>query len=296
MAYTVKTFDAIIDELDETHSWLQEVLQLPDGAGRLGEIQTEIARIKDLVESGIAEEELFRQVDQVTAYHSWIDALGFVRIWQGLSGLSDQKLPRRLLRRANRGSLSPEQESLDDSDARNVFFQLEYAADLSTKGIKIRGFDDVEFEFEGTLYLAECKRLWSDRPRAVQRNIDKAASQLVRHLDAVRGKRARGLVVIALESIAGLKSALPMEAPVAIEADVIGYTRRVAGAFMDVYGESLVGLNGRIIAAVIVGKMPIHTLSDNTFGPAFIPTIVPLVPRGSMDYRRLRRLARTLNA
>lgn len=295
MAYSVKTFDTIIEEFDKAQSWFQKVLNLADGTGRLGAIQTEISRIKGLVESGISEEELFRQVDQITAYHSWIDALGFIRIWQGLSGLSDQELPRSLLRRANKGLLSPEQESLDNSDARNVFFQLEYAADLILKGMKIEHFDDLEFDFLGTRYVAECKRLWSDKSQAVRRNINRAAQQLVKHLDQHSARPTRGLIVLALDKIAGLSTALPMEVQVVTESDVLEYTRRITAGFRDFYGVNLAGLDVRITAAIVVCRTPAHTLTDNTFGPIFIPTVVPLVADGTRDHRRLRRLVQALN-
>lgn len=296
MGYSVTTFDEIIADLEEAAGWFRRVLGLQGDTDRLGEIRKEIARIKSVVESKPSEKELFERVDQVTAYHSWIDALAFVNVWRAFSELSDQALPRELLKRAIKGPLSPANETTRDSDARNILFQLEYAADLALQGVKIDGFDDVQFEFEGTVFLAECKRPWSDKVDSIQRTLGKAASQLVRHLDGASAQGTRGLIVVAIDSIAGLKSALPMAAPVASEADVIGYTRRIATAFNDTYGEQFVGLDGRITAVVVVGKMPVHTLSDNTFGPVFIPTIIPLVQPGSPDHQRLQRLAQYLSS
>jgi len=283
--------------LDDAINWFEQVLRRSIASSRLAEIRDTLGRFdqprSDLAQrAGIAE-----HLDDVTAYSSWTDALAFVRVWSALRDLSDQVLPRRLLWRAIQGPLSPAAETLDNSDSRNILAQLEFAADLSLKGLRPLGFEDLEFDHRSCRYIAECKRPWSSDTTAVMRNLAKCYEQLHGALERSASRVRRGLVVFVIDRIADLNLRLPEETPVRGEEDVHALVQDVFRWFDDSYIRvARTPTDRRIIALVLVVRTLVHTLQDNTFGAVYVPVFIPLVGKATKDYKRLSRLARQLKA
>lgn len=295
MRYARVTNEQIRSRLDDTIVWFERVLGRPLGSSRLGELRDKLDEIEQVRANPETRDRLFDYVDRVVAYYSWTDALSFVRIWQAFESLSDQVLPRRLLQRATHGALSPADETTADSDSRNVLAQLEFAADIALKGLHPVAFEDLEFDFGDCRYIAECKRLWSNRRTSVHRNLRKAYDQLHSALNECAARVRRGLVVFAIERVADLNLRLPMETPVRGGQDVLALTRRIGALFDEHYLQSApLPTDIRIVGLVLVAKVLVHTTSDNTFGPVYVPTFIPLVRRSTKDFRRLVRLTNHL--
>jgi hypothetical protein len=132
-------------------------------------------------------------------YYALSDGAAFGLIARELSKLKPHILQKSTIKGIMNGPLVPKDENINNSDGRNKFVELELAANLSSAGIKIIGFDDVAFEFEGVRYLCECKRPFKDS--SLDRNIKKAYSQLTNKLGS---SKDRGLIAIAVEKIFNL--------------------------------------------------------------------------------------------
>ncbi len=74
------------------------------------------------------------------------------------------------------------------------------AANLSSAGFKLLGFDDLKFEFEGHQYMVECKR--PSHEGTLDNNIEKAYRQLRGKLDH---SSDRGIVAVAVEKVSSLE-------------------------------------------------------------------------------------------
>ena len=132
-------------------------------------------------------------------YYALSDGAAFGLIARELSKLKPHILQKSTIKEILQGPLVPKDENINNSDGRNKFVELELAANLSSAGLKLLGFDDVAFEFEGVRYLCECKRPFKDS--SLDRNIKKAYSQLTNKLGS---SKDRGLIAIAVEKIFNL--------------------------------------------------------------------------------------------
>lgn len=153
-------------------------------------------------------------------YYTLNDGAGFGLIAKELSKLKSHKLPRQTIKDILGGSLVPRDEGLNNSDGRNKFVELELAANLSSVGLELLGFDDVAFKFEGVRYLCECKRPF--RMSSLDQNIDKAYSQLTRKL---KSSEDRGLIAIAVEKMFNLNHSFQT---VNMESDATDFALNIA--------------------------------------------------------------------
>ncbi|PYU30360.1 MAG: hypothetical protein DMG31_14100 [Acidobacteria bacterium] len=133
------------------------------------------------------------------SYYAMNDGAGFGLIGSEMSKLPSHLLPRRTLQDILRGPLAASDEDTTVSDSRNKFVELELAANLSSAGFKLLGFDDLKFGFEGCNYLVECKRPFYEH--TLSDNMEKAYAQLQAKLS---DSSHRGIVAIAVEKIFGL--------------------------------------------------------------------------------------------
>jgi hypothetical protein len=133
------------------------------------------------------------------AYYALTDGFGFGRIAVEISKLPPTLIPRRALRDIISGPLAASKEGRKFGDSRNKFVELELAASLSSAGIKLLGFDDLKFEFDGRRYIVECKR--PSRSGTFDSNMEKAYGQLQKRLEH---STDRGIVAVAVEKVLGL--------------------------------------------------------------------------------------------
>jgi|ERR1700722_2129092 len=99
-------------------------------------------------------------------YYALSDGAGFGLIATEMSKLPSDLLPRRALEDILKGPLAASKEEPSSSDPRNKFVELELAANLSSAGLQLLGFDDVNSSLKIT-------PTWSSvngQPRAVDSN------------------------------------------------------------------------------------------------------------------------------
>lgn len=133
------------------------------------------------------------------SFYALSDGASFGLIANECAKLKSHLQPKRTLRDILNGPLKLEDENSSNSDGRNKFVEIELAAYLSSTGIKILGFDDVAFEFEGVKYLCECKRPF--KPSTLDKNVEEAYSQLSRKLE---NNNHRGLIAVSVEKVFSL--------------------------------------------------------------------------------------------
>lgn len=183
-----RTLDTIFPDLQKAIAWFESI-----------GISTKETRIQ-AIGHYLFDQMHFAHPDATlpdTDHHALInDAASFSLIATEFARVPSHLLPRRALKDAIYGPLVASQEDPQRSDARNKFFELELAANLSLCGVKLVGFDDVQFEFEGCRYFVECKRPFVDR--RFEDNLGKAYEQLGKRLKA---NNDRGLVAIAVEKV-----------------------------------------------------------------------------------------------
>ena len=292
--YTSQSYDTIANELDQARHWYETILKKPLDGTRLPAIQRIVTRVLEIL-SGPERESFFEHIDQTTAYYALVDAQGFSKIAKRFGSLSPQIMPRKLLWRSLQGPVSPKDESIDETDARNIFTQLEFAANAIEKGLDPVGFEDLEFLHGGCRFTAECKRLGSISDIAIQRNIATAEGQLMKSLDDVSDRMRRGLLVLELDRLTGLGTALPTSNPVVDITQVQEVSRTITSRFITNFGATIRDLDSRIIGVAIVIRMLIHEVQDGTWASVYNPVIVPLATKGSDDYARLQAIAEQLH-
>jgi hypothetical protein len=172
-------------------------------------------------------------------------------------------------------------------NARNLQAQLEVAAQIASSGISILGFDDAEFEFSGTPFMVECKRISS--PGQVADNVEKADSQIRRKL-AVHG---RALIAIAPEKLLKLDEQEPRSISRGGR-ELEELVRGLAEDFCREYGSVFTGLDERVIGIMLVLRFVCHDLSHGGYSLARYSAIIPLYPANHPDRQLAEALAERL--
>ena len=157
-------------------------------------------------------------------------------------------------------------------NARNIFFELELAADLMSRGIILDGFDDIRFSFAGRTIRVECKRLHSER--RVEENIATAFTQLQKKM-AETGEN--GIVALALERLTDMDRDIHVigsdrEIDNGVEGLLAEFWRRHPTCFDS-------PLDTRVIAILVVFRLIVYSKPRRILGRAFAGPLIPLVEK-----------------
>lgn len=197
MAIQIKNIGKIVIDIQQACDWYAD-LRIKINDTRLDAIRNHV--VFCLLNTATAEAKSFEKgIVTEKDYYALSDGAAFGLIARELSKLKPHILQKSTIKEILQGPLVPKDENINNSDGRNKFVELELAANLSSAGLKLLGFDDVAFEFEGVRYLCECKRPFKDS--SLDRNIKKAYSQLTNKLES---SKDRGLIAIAVEKIFNL--------------------------------------------------------------------------------------------
>lgn len=197
MAFQNKRLGDIVVDICESLKWYAD-LNIKTESTRLDEIYKHVALY--LMNPSTEEGSAFEKGNITEKdFYALSDGVSFGLIAKELSKLKSHVLPKRTVKDVLNGPLTPEDEELINSDGRNKFVELELAANLSSTGLNILGFDDVAFEFEGIKYLCECKRPF--KSSSLDRNIQKAYSQLTKK---IAKDSDRGLIAVSVEKVFNL--------------------------------------------------------------------------------------------
>jgi hypothetical protein len=192
----VRSIGQIIVDIKRAREWYEKISILTAGA-RLEKIDNYAHRILNPVTPGFQPLGIDTTVED--AYYALSDGSGFGLIAAEMSKLPSNLLPRGTLRDILKGPIAVSDEETSTSDSRNKFVELELAANFSSAGFKLVGFDDLKFEFDGCRYIVECKRPYS--MGTLDQLIEKAYEQLQKRLVNTTD---RGIVAIAGEKVLGL--------------------------------------------------------------------------------------------
>ncbi|MGA2330107.1 MAG: hypothetical protein ABSH05_28045 [Bryobacteraceae bacterium] len=191
-----RSIGQIIVDIINALDWYRKI-GIPTADTRLEKIHNYAQKVLNPITPGF--QALGTGTTEEDAYYALSDGSGFGLIAAEMSKVASPLLPRGALRDILCGPLAVSSEGPSSSDSRNKFVELELAANLSSAGINLVGFDDLKFQFEGCRYIVECKRPSHDR--TLDNNIEKAYRQLQARLEH---STDRGIVAIAVEKVLGL--------------------------------------------------------------------------------------------
>ncbi len=283
MAYQVKRLGDVVVDIHRAIEWYKS-LRINIDNTRLDDIYKHVAL--GLMNPSTEEGESFNKgIVQEIDYYALNDGSAFGLIASEFSKLTQNTIPKRTLRDVLNGPLTLKKENLSNNDARNKFVELELAANLSSAGIEILGFDDVYFEFENIRYLCECKRPFKES--TLDSNIEKAYSQLTKKL---KSKKDRGLIAIAVEKIFNLDQSFKIaNSP----NDISEYTLKIANEFKKKVSKyQTKWVDTRIVGILAIIRFLIKT--QKIAGPSYnIATIVLPSPSfcQKSDHDKLLRLS-----
>lgn len=199
-SFKKKNYAELCRELKEVQSWLGS-LEIDTAGTRLEEIINNLEWIIERYNrdpaGGISSKP--DEIDIEKFWYCMTDAYSFIDVYGALKTLKSHLLPRRKLKEALSGPLLPRAEApgTENVNSRNIFFELELAARLMRRGIRVTGFEDVQFSFEGYPFCVQCKRLLSKAN--MKHNIDKAYDQVKKALSD--HNNARGVIALSIEKL-----------------------------------------------------------------------------------------------
>jgi hypothetical protein len=279
-SYQLHSYDKILDGVIRTQEWYRSL-----GISTQG---TRLDAIRSTIESIIHDityrspEDVLAEINLERAFYALTDGSSFGRIQQDLSQLPSSLLRRSDLKRILQGPLCPTEETPSSTDGRNVFVELEMAADFIRQGIQVTGFDDLKFKFGRTDFSLQCKRPF--HPGTVERNVKSAYAQLGRNF---KSDHDRGLLALAVEKALKLDGKIfPIKSGREIEVEV----RKLSRSFDREHGKLWASfVDNRIIGVLLIFKFLCHNLQRNTIDVAHIKALIPLVSDG-MDRALVEKL------
>ncbi len=216
-------------------------------------------------------------------YYALNDGAGFGLIATEMSKLPSHLLPRRTLQDILKGPLAASAEEGSSGDARNKFVELELAANLSSAGLKLLGFDDVKFEFEGYSYLVECKR--PSQSNRLEYNIEKGYTQLKAKLNS---SSDRGIVAVAVERVFDMESRIH---PVGLATSHRDFARSIGEEFrsrISKYEGKWV--DPRVVGVLAIMRLLMTTGVPDTIGSSYTLGLIKFTSGQPIEDNRLDRL------
>lgn len=219
---------------------------------------------------------MLAEINIERAFYALADGSSFGRIQRELAKLPSSLLRRSDLKRILQGPLCPTEETTGSSDGRNVFVELEVAADFIRQGILVTGFEDLKFRFGRSDFSLQCKRPF--RPATVERNVRAAYEQLGRDF---KSDHDRGLIALSVDKLLGLDGKLlSIKSGSEIEEEV----KRLSWILNQEHGKLWSSfVDTRVIGVLLAFKFLCHNLQNNTIDVAHIRTLIPLVSEKTMQ-------------
>ncbi len=269
MNFTAVTFDEIAEGVDQAMSWFTSI-GIPVSGTRLEAISARIGDLhRDFEDGGI--DHLNKNSYEHKTSLILADALAFSLIASQFRALGPNLIPKKNLKTILSGPLfvKDEDPSQGEVNARNIFFELELAAELMRRDITVHGFDDIYCTFHGGALHMQCKRLHSERN--VESNFERALGQLGR---CMASKNDRGVVALAIERVTPL-------------GDLLFYfdsdesfgeaSKELTTDFIRCFPECTdIPSDPRIIGLLVVIRMITYCKTRKVFGRGFLWSMVPL--------------------
>lgn len=193
------TFDDQYQKLHEAGEWL-EGIGIRVANTRFDEI---LYLNKEIVEHhrNNQVENLIQKHGNLKLWFALTEASSFVKIHDMLRKLKSHLRPRGKLTKILEGPFHSWDEDVASGniEPRNTLFELEAGAKFREAGVKLLGFDDVDFLFRRTKFNAQCKRIQSEKK--VEDNVSEAAEQFYRKMKS--NPDLKGIICISLDKLTG---------------------------------------------------------------------------------------------
>lgn len=297
--FSLVGFETIGEQVGLARGWLED-LGIATSGTRIEAIEERVdgvvsalslleAKALALGRSVDRERALLEVWDRPETYYALADGAAFGRVWAALREWPSHRVPRQELKKVLGGPLVPTSETPDSTEARNLFVELELAADLIEKGIRVSGFGDVRFDFEDVEFAVQCKRPFS--AGNLRLNTEKAASQLTTDFE---GAAQRGFIALAIDKVMDLDHGI-VEARDG--AEVEAYVRGVYDEFKARFGTPWSNVvDPRILGVLLITRFLVRTESQNVIGPAYYASFVPIVDENAFEASERERVLRLVSS
>ncbi len=285
------TYKEMLLNLREFENWLGQ-LRINTKSSRLEEVISCIDNLSISWENGRLEQ-LISSVDGEYLYYRLSEANAFIYVYNSLKALPDDKIPRKLLKEIILGPFLASDEVPGGANVnnRNFLFEIEMAAKLASKDLKITGFDDVQFTYEHYNFAMQCKRLISSRNIAY--NVEKAYGQLKPMLNE---RNNRGIIALSIEKIIEAdKNLLVVDNVGEIQPKIVANSLHFINEHSWCWKKIV---HPKVIAVFILTKFLAHIKDINLLTTVYHIDIVPLCTPSAgqvSDYNLLKRLGAVLH-
>jgi hypothetical protein len=280
-----RSFAQILGDIHAARAWYGS-LGIPTKGTRVELIESAVQDLqRDL--TSLPPEEVVDKWSNPETYYALSDAAGFGAIAREVGKVGPNLMPRLNLRRILSGPilLGDEVPHQGNTDARNIFVELELAAKISEKGLPLLGFDDLQFQFDQRRYHVQCKRLHSDSAASVQQNVDAAYRQLGKTMST---DHDRGFIVLAVEKVLGLVGKVWTSGPNdSLENEVHRLTDQFCERFRSSWEQFI---DPRVIGIMLILRFLCYTPSSNVNGPAYFLSVIPLVSPDTLQASEVSRI------
>ncbi len=195
-------FTELFSDLTAMESWLSSVRATITGT-RFEKI---LETLGDIVDYAANErfDELVDKYGNAVLWTALSEAAQFRKIYKKIGHFRRHQLQQRAVRQITSGPFNSWDEDNDGGSihGRNFLFELETAALFSVPGIKVTGFNDVDFRFSKKTFNVQCKRPQS--AARIEANVDKAISQIKKQIGY--NQKKYGIIAINIDKLAGVES------------------------------------------------------------------------------------------
>jgi len=276
--FAKKNYSQIYQELGEAQSWLKW-LNIKTENTRFEEIIQNVQRINDKFIKDPSSV-ISGDIDIETFWYSLTDAYSIIKVYESMKSLKSDKIPRKKLKDSLHGPLLPNEEvpSKGNVNSRNLFFELELAANLMKSNISVIGFEDVTFAFEGYRFCVQCKRLLSKNN--IAHNIKHAYDQLNKPLS--EDEKCRGIIALSIEKLFDIDElVLDVENTEQAE-ELVNKTLDNFRKQYDCYWKNF--LNIRFICVILAYKSLMMVKTSGIHSLIYMLDFIPLQPHPQLQF------------
>ncbi len=202
LPFPTTTFTELLDDLTAMETWLNKVRATITGT-RFEKILETLRNIVDYAKDERFDE-LVEKYGNTVLWTALSGATQFRKVYKKFGHFRRHQLQQRAVRQITKGPFHSWDEESDGGSihGRNFLFELETAALLAVPGIKVTGFNDVDFRFSKKTFNVQCKRPQSEK--RIKANVEKAISQIKKQIGY--SKKKYGIIAINIDKLAGVES------------------------------------------------------------------------------------------
>ena len=206
-------------------------------------------------------EDLIERYGNLKLWFALTEASSFIQIHEMLKTQKSHIRPRAKLKKMLYGPFHSWDEDAESGniEPRNTLFELESAAKFREAGVKILGYDDVDFLFKKTQFNVQCKRIQSEKK--IKDNVSEAAEQFYRRMKS--RPNLKGIICISMDKLTGKEG---MILKVTSPYDIRPKLSLISEAFLEKYRHlwhSLVNIN---ILAVLLFVHIVAIIEEKPLG------------------------------